>query len=101
MARRSQSVKARRAGPADADPLRFPEPVHIRAPGCRPAVRTVAEALLMIDNELPAELRGRSRWTFARALFEEAMRTRRRRDLDTAIRQFRQALSNEGWLPDE
>ena len=103
MARRRQSIKeATISGPAAvADQLRFPKPVNIRASGCRPVVRTAAEALLMIDNELPVELRGRSRWTFARALFDEAMRTGRGRDLDTAIRQLKQALSNEGWLREE
>ena len=53
---------------------------------------------LLIDNELPAELRRLSRWTFARALLQEVLRTHRKRDLTAALRQFRQALSNEGWL---
>jgi hypothetical protein len=55
----------------------------------------------MIDRELPVELRRLPRWTFARALVEEARRTRRKRDLLTAARQLRQALSNEKWLADE
>jgi hypothetical protein len=80
------------------DPLDFPAAVRIRAPGCRPMVRNVSEGLLLIDNELPAELRRLSRWTFARALLEEVLRTRRKRDLTAAVRQLRQALSNEGWL---
>jgi hypothetical protein len=61
-------------------------------------VRTANEGLLLIDNELPAELRRLSRWTFARALLGEALRTNRKRDLAAAVRQLRQALSNEGWL---
>jgi|HubBroStandDraft_6_1064221.scaffolds.fasta_scaffold2252759_1 hypothetical protein len=82
------------------DPLEFPVAVAIRAPRCRPVVRNVSEALLLIDNELPAELRRLPRWTFARALLEEALSTRRKRDLTAALRQLRQALSNEGWLAD-
>ena len=97
-------VRAPRRRPAEApgavgsDPLEFATPVNIRAPGCRPVVRNVGEAILLIDNELPAELRRLPRWTFARALLEEVLRTRRKRDLTAAVRQLRQALTNEGWL---
>jgi len=79
----------------------FPAAMRIRARGIRATVRTLDEALDMIDRELPAELRRLPRWTFARALLEEARRTRRKRDLLTAARQLRQALSNEKWLADE
>ena len=96
---RSRSAAARASG-AGPDPLQFPAAVRIRAPGCRPSVSTAGEALLLIDNELPAELRRQPRWKFARALFEEVMRTSRKRDLTAAVRQLRQALSNEGWLVD-
>lgn len=85
----------------NTDPLEFPAALHIRAPGCRPVVRNATEGLHLIENELPAELRRLPRWTFARALLEEALRTRRKRDLTAAARQLRQALSNEGWLSEE
>ena len=78
--------------------LAFPVPVRLRAPGCRPALRTVDEAIDMIDTELPHELRRLPRWTFARALLMEAAKTGRKRDLTAAARQVRQAVSNEGWL---
>jgi hypothetical protein len=78
--------------------LALPAPVRLRAPGCRPALRTVDEAIHMIDTELPAELRRLPRWTFAHALLVEATKTGRKRDLTAAVRQVRQALSNEGWL---
>ncbi len=55
----------------------------------------------MIDQELPAELRGRSRWTFALALLKEAERTGKKRDVVCAARQLTQALSSEGWLDDQ
>ena len=74
--------------------------MRIHAPGCRASIRNVREALLLIDNELQPELRRLPRWTFARALLDEATRTRRKRDLAAAVRQLRQALSNEGWLGD-
>ncbi|HUI95156.1 MAG TPA: hypothetical protein VLX44_05340 [Xanthobacteraceae bacterium] len=81
--------------------LAFPAAIRIRARGIRSSVRTLDEALDMIERELPAELRRLPRWTFARALLEEARRTQRKRDLLTAARQLRQALSNEKWLADE
>ena len=82
--------------PADTIPL----PREIRTSGgrVRSAVRTVTEALRLIDQDLPAELRALPRWTFAHALLQEAVRTRAKRDVATAARQLRQALGNEGWL---
>ncbi len=41
-----------------------------------------------------------SRWTFARALLVEALRTEKRLDLNAAFRQLRQALTNQDWLAD-
>ncbi len=91
-----------RTGPPDESrALAFPTAVRVRAGGIRAVIRNVDEALDMIDRELPAELRRLPRWTFARALLEEARRTQRKRDLTTAIRQLRQALSNEKWLADD
>jgi hypothetical protein len=39
----------------------------------------------MIDHELPGEIARISRWTFARALLFEALRTGKRRDLIDTI----------------
>ena len=72
--------------------------ICIRASGIRPSVRTVQEALGLIDNELPQELRSLSRWTFTRALLIEAGKSRKKKDLLHAARQMKQALENEGWL---
>jgi hypothetical protein len=103
MTRRSRSASAIQAdaGAAGQQKLPLPATIRLRAPGCRPALRTVDEAIHMIDNELPAELARLPRWTFARALLLEATNTGRKRDLTAAARQVRQALSNEGWLVDE
>jgi hypothetical protein len=81
-----------------ADRLQLPAAIRISGSGQRHVVRTVSEALDMIANELPAELRRLPRWTFAQALLEEARRSQRKKDLATAARQLKQALSNEGWL---
>lgn len=54
----------------------------------------------MIDHELSPEIARLSRWTFARALLVEALKTGKARDLNTAFRQLKQALTNENWLTD-
>ena len=83
--------------PADTIPL--PREIFTSGGRVRSAVRTVTEALRLIDQQdLPAELRALPRWTFAHALLQEAVRTRAKRDVATAARQLRQALGNEGWL---
>ena len=76
----------------------LPTPVRTKRDGLRPVIRTTAEALRLIDDELPVELRGLSRWSFARALLIEAEKSSKKRDLISAARQLQQALSNEGWL---
>ena len=78
--------------------MKLPTSVRVRAPGHRAAIKSVKQALGFIDRHLPEELARLSRWTFARALFLEAQRTGKSRDLTAAVRQFRQALSNEKWL---
>lgn len=60
--------------------------------------RTIEEAIRLIDQDLPVELRQLPRWTFARALLLEAQRSGTKRDMANAVRQLKQALSNEGWL---
>jgi hypothetical protein len=75
-------------------------PKEIRTTGgrVRPAIRTVTEALGLIDQDLPAELRSLPRWTFAKELLQVAASSGAKKDLALASRQLRQALSNEGWL---
>jgi hypothetical protein len=58
----------------------------------------VEQAINMIDREMPRELARLPRWTFAKALLLEVLRTKKSRDMNTAVRQFKQALSNEKWL---
>jgi len=81
--------------------MEFSTAFRIKRDGLRPVVRTTAEALRLIDEELPIELRGRPRWTFARELLVAADKSNKKRDVTAAARQFKQALSNEGWLAQE
>jgi hypothetical protein len=80
--------------------LTLPQAIRTREKRIRPAIRTVEEAIRLIDTELPQELQALKRWTLARALLVEAERTGKRRDLASAERQLKQALSYEGWLAD-
>lgn len=94
-ARPASELRGRQA-PAGA--LALPKPVSVRAPGLHAAIKTVAQAINLIDRNLPPELASLPRWTFARALLVEATKTGKSRDLNAAARQFRQALHNERWL---
>jgi hypothetical protein len=78
--------------------MKLPADIHLHAPGMRSTVKTVEQALGLIEHELPPEIAQLSRWTFARALLLEAQKTGKSRDLVTAFRQLKQALTNEGWL---
>jgi hypothetical protein len=81
--------------------VKLPTHVRVRAPGHRAAIATVEAALGFIDRHVSAELARLPRWTFARALLLEAQRTGKSRDMTAAMRQFRQALSNERWLEED
>ncbi len=80
---------------------KLPAPISVRAPRLRGKIDTVERACAFIDKNLPPDLAKLPRWTFARALFAEAMKTGKSRDLNTAVRQFRQALRNEKWLDEQ
>jgi class 3 adenylate cyclase len=86
---------------SDATELELPRRVHVRAPGLRLELATVEKSIRFIDKNVPRELATLPRWTFARALLVEALRTRKARDLRAAVRQLSQALSNERWLDAE
>jgi hypothetical protein len=77
--------------------VELPAEVRLCGNGVPPRVKTVEQAIALIDN-LPAELAQLPRWTFARALLVEVMSTKKSRDMNTAVRQLKQALRNEHWL---
>jgi len=78
--------------------MNLPAEVHIRAAGIPSVIKTAEEAIALIDRNLAPELRSLPRWTFARALLVEALKTGKARDLKAAGRQLTQALRNEKWL---
>lgn len=77
--------------------MKLPTQVSVRAAGMRSVISTAEEAIEMIDRRLPPELARLPRWTFARALLIEAIKTQKSRDLNVAVRQLQQALRNEKW----
>ena len=78
--------------------MNLPTEIHVRAPGNHCVLSTVEKAIAFIDRDLPPELAKLPRWTFARALLVEAVRTGKSRDLKAANRQLTQALQNEKWI---
>lgn len=74
--------------------------LYLNASGMPHAIRTVEQAIRLIDEQLPSELGRLQRWRFARALLVEAVKTGKSRHIRAATRQLQQALGNEGWLAD-
>jgi class 3 adenylate cyclase len=98
---RSNRADSERRESDATEHLELPQRVHVRAPGLRLELATVEKSIRFIDKNVPRELATLPRWTFARALLVEALRTRKARDLRAAVRQLSQALSNERWLDAE
>ena len=80
---------------------KLPAPICVRAPTLRGKIDTVVRACAFIDKSLPPDQAKSPALTFAVTLFAEALKTGKSRDLNTAVRQFRQALSNEKWLDEQ
>ena len=76
-------------------------PNEVRLPLRDVQIRTAEEAIKFIDRNLTGELLRLPRWTFARVLFVETIKTGKSRDVTAVLRQFRQALRNERWLDDD
>jgi hypothetical protein len=72
----------------------LPKEILVQAVGLPHVLRTVEDALAMIEA-LPREISQLSRWTFAKALLQAALRSEKSRDLKTATRQLQQAISND------
>jgi hypothetical protein len=78
--------------------IELPAIVRVRATGKPRAIATIKQAISFVDRNVHPDLARLPRWTFARALLEEAATTRKSRDVNAAFRQLKQALSNEKWL---
>ncbi len=80
--------------------MEFPSPVQTKARRVQPTISNTTEAIRFIDKELLADLRSLPRWTFARELLQAAEQSGKKRELNHAFHQFRQALSNDKLLRD-
>jgi hypothetical protein len=78
--------------------MQLPSEIRTTGRGIRAVICTTQDAIRFIDDELPAELKSLSRWTFARELLLVAEQSEKKRDARYAYRQFRQALSNDRML---
>jgi hypothetical protein len=78
--------------------MKLPSEVRIRAGGMSQVISTVEQAIDLIDKRCPPEVANLPRWTFARALLIEALKTEKSRDMKAAMRQLQQALRNEKWI---
>jgi glutathione S-transferase len=78
--------------------LALPGVVRVRAAGKPREIATVKQALSFVDRHVHPDLARLPRWTFARALLDEAAKTGKSRDVNAAFRQLKQALGNEKWL---
>jgi hypothetical protein len=79
----------------------LPDAIQTRAKQVPSVLRTVEDALRLIELELGREASALPRWTFARDLLRLAQRSGKKRDLNQAYRQLRQALSNDKLLDDD
>lgn len=78
--------------------MKLSSELRVRGGGVSQVITTVEQAITMIDKELPPEIIKLPRWTFARALLVEVLRTKKSRDMKAAVRQLEQALRNEKWV---
>jgi class 3 adenylate cyclase len=107
---RTRENSGRQGGPAEIqaehnvgtnEELKLIPPIAVRMPAFRTKLETLAKAVDFIDRRVPGELLKLPRWSFARALLVEALKTRKSRDIRTAARQLTQALQNDRWLDSE
>jgi adenylate cyclase len=97
-----KSPRSRKRPPRlpEPGPIRLLGPVQVHSPHLHVTLETVEKAINFIDRHVPPELAQLPRWTFARALLVEALKTGKTRDVKAATRQLLQALRNERWLDD-
>ena len=75
---------------------KLPNEISIRAAGLPRVLRTVEDALSMIEH-CRRSLHSFHDGTSPRRSFSEALKSQKSRDLKTAARQLEQAISNERW----
>ena len=73
-------------------------PLRTHHCGLPAIVRTLGEAVDLIDEDLPETLRFRPAWREAKEMLVTAAETRSGRAVETATRLLERVLDDEGWL---
>jgi hypothetical protein len=73
-------------------------PVRTHRCGLPEIIRTLGDAIDLIDDELPETLRFRPAWRHLKEMLVTAAETKNGRAVEDATNLLERALQNEGWL---
>ena len=78
--------------------IQLARPLRTHRCGLPETVRTLGEAVDLIDEDLPETLRFRPAWREVKELLVTAAETRTSRAVENAMTLLEHVLENEGWL---
>jgi hypothetical protein len=78
--------------------LQLTRPVRTHRSDLPEIIRTLGDAVDMIDEHLPETLRVRAVWQQVKDMLVTAAETRTAQDVETATALLERALEEEGWL---
>jgi hypothetical protein len=78
--------------------IQLARPLRTHRCGLPEVIRTLGDALDLIDEDLPETLRFRSTWREVKEMLVTAAETRTSRTVEQATTLLECALADEGWL---
>jgi hypothetical protein len=78
--------------------IQLARPLRTHRCGLPEVIRTLGDALDLIDEDLPETLRFRSTWREVKEMLVTAAETRTSRTVEQATTLLERALADEGWL---
>ena len=78
--------------------IQLARPLRTHRCGLRQLVRTLGEAIDLIDEDLPEALRSRPAWRKVKEMLIAAAETRTGLAVETATTMLEHVLDEEGWL---
>jgi hypothetical protein len=78
--------------------IQLSRPLRTHRCGLPAVVRTLGDALDLIDEDLPETLRFRPAWRIVKEMLVTAAETRTGQDVEEATILLEHALAREGWL---
>jgi hypothetical protein len=78
--------------------IQLARPLRTHRCGLPEVVRTLGDAVDLIDEDLPEALRFRSAWREVKGMLVTAAETRTARAVEDATTLLEHALEDEGWL---